>query len=134
MNRHSKDLFDLVDYFFDHATVMKQPEDLKTVPICTRKLRKDGEYVLEFLLPGAESENVRLTVHKRTLTVSHDPGESENDGSEVFTEFQVGKTERSIVLPDDVEADVDSAKLSQGILRVILKVKDEEKARDIPIG
>lgn len=121
------DIFDLVDHLVGHASTMKSPKTMKTVPIMVRKLRMEENFAVEFLLPGAEIENVGLTVHKGVLKVTHEPGEEQNAASEVFTEFQVGKAERSVVLPDDVDVEVESAKLHQGILKVVFGLKKEER-------
>jgi len=81
---------------------------------------EDGTYVIQFALPGVDPKEVALSVKDNILTVkgerkaNHDPA-----GKDYFVrEVVYGVFQRSVMLPEGVDAAQAEAKYANGMLEV----------------
>ncbi len=85
-------------------------------------------------LPGVSREEMELRIDGDFLTVS---GSKERGGEEgeVFRRMErnTGSFERSMRIPAPVDASAASASLSEGVLRVVLPVEEEQRPRRLEI-
>jgi HSP20 family protein len=86
-------------------------------------------------LPGMRKEEIEISLHDGTLTISGERKEERaNDDKNARTERFVGKFRRSISLPTRVDGNKVSATYKDGILTVTLPKADEVKPKQIQVN
>lgn len=86
-------------------------------------------------LPGMRKEEIEISLHDRTLTISGERRkESSNGEGAERSERYVGKFRRSIALPTRVDANKVSATYRDGILTVVLPKAEEAKPKQIRVS
>jgi HSP20 family protein len=86
-------------------------------------------------LPGMRKEDIDISLHDGTLTISGErKGESTNGETAQRTERYVGTFRRSITLPTHVDAGKVGATYEEGILKVILPKAEEAKPKQIKVS
>jgi HSP20 family protein len=93
------------------------------------------KYVLMAELPGMRQEDIKITLHNGTLTLS---GERRVDHEEKTTcthcyERCYGKFERSFNLPSKVKSEDIKANYRDGILEIDIPKSEEVKPREVEI-
>ncbi len=84
-------------------------------------------------LPGMRKEDIEISLHNGTLTISGERKSETSDGAAERTERYVGKFRRSINLPTRVDASKVSATYRDGILTVTLPKAEEAKPKQIQV-
>jgi len=84
-------------------------------------------------LPGMRKEDIEISLHNGTLTISGERKSETSDGAAERTERYVGKFRRSITLPARVDASKVSATYRDGILTVTLPKAEEAKPKQIQV-
>jgi HSP20 family protein len=98
-------------------------------------VRRDGEVVLRFDVPGVEAEKIDVTVDHGTLTVSATREETKTEGEErIVRERHVGTSSRSVRLSDRLDADAIEASHADGVLELRIPVREAAKPRKIEIS
>jgi HSP20 family protein len=98
-------------------------------------VRRDGEFVLRFDVPGFDPEKIDVTVDRGVLTVSATREENRTEGeSPVVRERLYGSFTRRIRLSDNLNADAIEASNHDGVLEVRIPVREEAKPRKIEVG
>ena len=94
------------------------------------------QIVLEAELPGMNREDFELTVENNVLTLRGERRFEKKDETDNYhrVERAYGTFTRSFTLPQTVSGDGASAEYKNGVLRVLLKKREEVKARRIEIG
>ncbi|HZR78292.1 MAG TPA: Hsp20/alpha crystallin family protein [Chthoniobacterales bacterium] len=86
-------------------------------------------------LPGMRKEDIEISLHDGTLTISGERGSSSANGEKSErTERYVGSFRRSISLPVRVDAGKVSATYRDGILTVTLPKAEEAKPKRIEVA
>lgn len=91
-----------------------------------------AQFVVLVELPGIDPETVQVTADDRRLQVS---GERRRPragrGGQIYQQMEIdyGPFERSIALPDDIEAENGSASYEQGLLRIVFPIATRPAAR-----
>ena len=86
-------------------------------------------------LPGMRREDIEISLHDGTLTISGERKRETSNGEKAErTERYIGKFRRSITLPTCVDATKVSATYRDGILTVTLPKAEEAKPKQIPIS
>lgn len=97
-------------------------------------VRRDGEVVLRFDVPGVAPEKIDVTIDQGVLTVSATREETAVDGDEhVVRERYVGSFTRSVRLPDNLDAEHIKASHADGVLELRIPVREEAKPRKITV-
>jgi HSP20 family protein len=97
----------------------------------------EHEYILKAFIPGARSDDIHIQVHGDTLRISGEVKESPEEGKPVrwlIRERQTGHFQRTITLPQPVQANEAQAEFEHGVLTVRLPEAEEARTRTIPIG
>ena len=99
----------------------------------------ENEAVVVAAVPGMRPEDLELTVHQNTVTLSGSIGnvadsEDAKGATWYVHELPHGAYRRSITLPFAVDADNTDATFAHGILRVVLPKAESAKPRKIAIG
>ena len=115
-HHHVEDRFP--GFFDDAADEVAQPV-ASWLPAAEGRL-EDGTYIIQFALPGVDPKEVALSVMDNILTVkgerkaNHDP-----TGKDYFVrEVAYGAFQRSVRLPEGVDAAQAEAKYANGMLEV----------------
>jgi HSP20 family protein len=86
-------------------------------------------------LPGMRKEDIDISLHDGTLTISGERKREINNGETAQrTERYVGTFRRSITLPTRVDAGKVSATYQDGILKVTLPKAEEAKPKQIKVS
>jgi HSP20 family protein len=90
----------------------------------------DGHYVIRAELPGIDPENeVEVTVAHGILTIKANRQAQKVDKH--HSEFRYGVFSRQLVLPAEADADHVRASYDQGILEVVVDLKQKEATDSI---
>lgn len=96
---------------------------------------EDGEaFYISADMPGFQQENIKLRYENRTLTLSGERKQEENNKvryhrSESFS----GRFQRSFSLPTDIDVEKITAELKNGVLTVALPKHEMSKPRQITV-
>ena len=97
--------------------------------------RKEDQFLLQFDVPGVDSESIELTVDNNTLTVKAErqaPVLAEGIES-LVAERPHGVFTRQILLGDNLDTSKIDAQFSDGVLTLSIPVAEEAKPRRIDI-
>jgi len=98
-------------------------------------VRRDGEVVLRFDVPGFDPEKIDVTVDRGVLTVSATREENREEGeSPVVRERLFGSFTRRVRLSDNLDADAIEATNHDGVLEIRIPVREEAKPRKIEVS
>jgi HSP20 family protein len=98
-------------------------------------VRRDGEVVLRFDVPGVDPEKIDVTVDRGVLTISATREETKTEGDEqIVRERYYGSFTRRVRLSDNLDAEQIEASNSNGVLEVHIPVREESKPRKIEVG
>ena len=99
-------------------------------------LYESGDHFVAVIeLPGMRKEDIDISLHDGTLTISGErKGEGNNGETAQRTERYVGTVRRSIALPTRVDANKVSATYQDGILKVTLPKAEEAKPKQIQVS
>ena len=93
--------------------------------------RKENNYLIRIDLPGVDPKDVSVQAEGNVLTISGER-KSEETGGE-YRETFYGKFERSLALPQGVEADKIAARYHNGVLEIRVPLPAQLAGRNIPI-
>ena len=98
----------------------------------------DEQLRLSFELPGVNPDDVNVTVENGVLTVSGEKKFERQTGNEQKGAYRVerryGRFERSLTLPQSVDAEKVTARYDNGVLTLELPKSAESRKRKIEIG
>ena len=98
-------------------------------------VRRDGEVVLRFDVPGVEQDKIDVTVDKGVLTVSATREDEKTEGENpVVRERLFGSFTRRVRLSDNLDAEAIEASHHDGVLEIRIPVREEAKPRKITVG
>ena len=98
-------------------------------------VRRDGEVVLRFDVPGVDQNKIDVTVDKGVLTVSATREEAKAEGENpVVRERLFGSFTRRVRLSDNLDAEAIEASHHDGVLEIRIPVREEAKPRKIAVG
>ncbi|RME08129.1 MAG: Hsp20/alpha crystallin family protein [Anaerolineae bacterium] len=94
----------------------------------------DEDIVVLMDIPGAEQDQINVSLEKNILTVSAFCNPAGPEGySLAFAEYEVGDYERSFRLSDQIDRDKIQAEYKNGVLRLTLPKAAEAKKRKIEV-
>jgi HSP20 family protein len=124
-----------VDRFFDAFFDQSQRTSRRWVPPMDL-VEAEDHFVLKADLPGLREEDVKIEVQDGTLTIAGER-KAENEQREhgwYRIERSFGSFNRSLTLPDGIDADRIEASFSHGVLEVRIPKPEERKPRRIEIS
>jgi HSP20 family protein len=95
----------------------------------------NDNYVIEADVPGLNPDDIEVTVHDNTLTISGEIQQpQEQDGNRrILNERRYGAFRRSITLPNSVDVDKANANYHDGVLTLTLPKSEAAKPRQISV-
>ena len=123
-----RDIDDLFGRFFGHS---EASSSLGNWVPRMETYRKDNEFVLRFDLPGVNPSDVQVHAEGNLLSIS---GERKSEEKrEGYQETFYGKFERTVTLPQGIEADKIAARYEHGVLEIHVPLSAQLAGRKIPI-
>lgn len=110
-------------------------DDERTGTLALNVHETNDAFVVETAVPGINPDDIDITVHDGTLTISGEfhRVEKKEDVRVLLNERITGKFSRSITLPQTVEVDNVEATFDNGILTLTLPKSPEAKPRQIKV-
>lgn len=138
VNRKNSWLPDVFNDFFDTDLM---PKANATAPAINVK-ESEIDYEVEVAAPGMTKEDFNVHLNQDgdlsiKMESKKNNAEEEKKAHYLRREFAYSKFEQTLILPDDVDKEKISAKVSDGVLTVVLpKIRKEEKnvVRQIVVG
>jgi HSP20 family protein len=96
--------------------------------------RDDDKFVIEFDLPGIDSDSIDLDVENHVVTVKAERAGRDEDREMLAAERPRGIFSRQLVLGDNLDTDSISASYDAGVLRLQVPVAEQAKPRKIMIS
>lgn len=95
----------------------------------------EDNYFVETDLPGINPDDIDVTLHENTLTITAEVHRAEDKDGEhrIVSERRYGRFQRSIRLPDAVDADNVEANFDNGVLTLTLAKSEASKPRQISV-
>lgn len=103
-------------------------------------VREDADhFYVDAELPGFKKEDVDITLENQTLTITAERSESKEQGKEkkgdfLLNERRYSRFQRMFTLPPTVDERNVDAKLSDGVLHIVLNKREESKPRKINVA
>ena len=96
-------------------------------------IEKSDKFELELAIPGLHKENIQVHLEKDQIQIKAENKEESvmEDGKFTRREFNYSQFSRNFILPKSVDKNSIDAKYENGILRVILNKREEEKEQGI---
>lgn len=93
----------------------------------------DEDVVVDMAIPGANPDDINISVTGDTVTVSGEIKRQEPRGQAYLQEIWEGRFQRSFTLPTQVDANGADASFHNGILRLRLPKSEATKPRKIQV-
>jgi HSP20 family protein len=94
----------------------------------------DTGYEISFSMPGFKKEQIHVSLNNKTLTIRGEHGEEqERKGEYLYREIAYGTFERSLYLPENVDAEKVNANYTEGILNISIAKLKEAMPREIDV-
>lgn len=96
--------------------------------------RRNGDFVVNFDLPGVDPATIDLTVEKNVLTVSAERNFGRSEGDEVIvSERPQGRFSRQLFLGESLDTDRIQASYEHGVLTLHIPVAEKAKPRKVEV-
>lgn len=96
---------------------------------------KNGVYTLRFDLPGVDPSKMDLTVENNVLTVTAESPEEDDEGATwLLRERPSGQHRREVRLGEHLDASAVDANFDNGVLTVIIPMREEAKPHKVAIS
>ena len=97
-------------------------------------VRRDGDVLLRFDVPGIDPESIEVTVDRGVLSVSVKRAEERAENDKFFVrERTMGTFTRRLYLSKNLNADAVEAAYSNGVLEVRIPVLEQAKPRKVEV-
>src|SRR5437868_6329878 len=96
--------------------------------------RHGDHFIVQFDIPGVDSESIELTVEQNVLTVRADRNRSIGEGDEVIvSERPFGSFTRQLFLGETLDTEHIEAHYDAGVLTLTLRVAEQAKPRRVSV-
>jgi len=131
LTRLHDEMDDLFHNFFGLGTPFTKQEVWPAIDIS----ENENEIVLNAEVPGCKAEDIDISVHGNTLTLSGEKKHEEEKEEKgcYHMERSYGSFRRDLTLPSDVDAEKVDASCKNGVLKVKLPKAERAKAKKIKI-
>lgn len=95
----------------------------------------DNDYLIKLELPEVSREDVKISLHDQTLTITGERKIENEDKREGYhrVERSYGQFYRSFTLPPNVNTEAINAQFKEGVLRLTLPKREEAKPKQIEV-
>lgn len=103
-------------------------------PAVMNAWREEGQFIVEFDLPGVDPDSLDLDVERNVLTVRAERPDLDREREVVAAERPRGVFSRQLFLGDTLESDRIEASYHDGVLRLTIPIAEKAKPRRIEIS
>ena len=122
------DTFDnIIDQFFNDLSYDPRFSLMNTNNVSNYYNENEKEYYLTMDVPGMSKDDIEVAFDSNRLKIS---GQRKSDK---YNSYEYGKMERTFSVPSNVEADKISAKIDNGVLKVLLPKAKSSLGRKISV-
>ena len=122
------DTFDnIIDQFFNDLSFDPRFSLMNTNNVSNYYNENEKEYYLTMDVPGMSKNDIEVTFDSNRLKIS---GQRKSDK---YDSYEYGKMERTFSVPTNVETDKISAKIDNGVLKVLLPKAKSSLGRKISV-
>ena len=122
------DTFDnIIDQFFNDLSFDPRFSLMNTNNVSNYYNENEKEYYLTMDVPGMSKDDIEVTFDSNRLKIS---GQRKSDK---YDSYEYGKMERTFIVPSNVETDKISAKIDNGVLKVMLPKAKSSLGRKISV-
>lgn len=122
------DTFDnIIDQFFNDLSYDPRFSLMNTNNVSNYYNENEKEYYLTMDVPGMSKDDIEVTFDSNRLKIS---GQRKSDK---YDSYEYGKMERTLSVPSNVETDKISAKIDNGVLKVLLPKAKSSLGRKISV-
>jgi HSP20 family protein len=122
------DTFDnIIDQFFNDLSYDPRFSLMNTNNVSNYYNENEKEYYLTMDVPGMSKDDIEVTFDSNRLKIS---GQRKSDK---YDSYKYGKMERTFNVPSNVETDKISAKIDNGVLKVLLPKAKSSLGRKISV-
>ena len=122
------DTFDnIIDQFFNDLSFDPRFSLMNTNNVSNYYNENEKEYYLTMDVPGMSKDDIEVTFDSNRLKIS---GQRKSDK---YDSYKYGKMERTFNVPSNVETDKISAKIDNGVLKVLLPKAKSSLGRKISV-
>lgn len=132
--RPMSNMLSLFDDFFNRVFEEETPEDnIRSMALDI--IEHEKQYELLANLPGFKRENVKISIHDNQLMIEATLSENkeEKKGTVYRCERYSGSYRRSLLLPENAEESKISARMEDGVLRLIIPKREPTPKKEIVI-
>ncbi|HPN40313.1 MAG TPA: HSP20 family small heat-shock protein [Candidatus Cloacimonadota bacterium] len=132
--RPMSNMLSLFDEFFNRA-FDEESNDENFRAMAMDIVEHDKEYEILANLPGFKKENVKISIHDNQLLVEAtcDQKKEEKQGTMYRCERYSGSYRRNLLLPENADFGKISAKMEDGVLRLLIPKKEPSPQKEIVI-
>ena len=115
------------------GTFSRSPAPLSRWNAAVDVYQDKDQFTVVVELPGLKKEEIEISLHDDTLTISGERKREESSEQEFLTERSYGKFQRSLTLPSAVDAEAVKANYRNGLLQVVLPKAEQTKPKQIEV-
>jgi HSP20 family protein len=115
------------------GTFSRSPAPLSRWNAAVDVYQDKDQFTVVVELPGLKKEEIEISLHDDTLTISGERKREESSEQEFLTERSYGKFQRSLTLPGAVDAEAVKANDKNGLLQVVLPKAEQTKPKQIEV-
>ncbi|HNZ07049.1 MAG TPA: HSP20 family small heat-shock protein [Candidatus Cloacimonadota bacterium] len=132
--RPMSNMLSLFDEFFNRA-FDEESNDENFRAMAMDIVEHDKEYEILANLPGFKKDNVKISIHDNQLLVEAtcDQKKEDRQGTMYRCERYSGSYRRNLLLPENADFNKISAKMEDGILRLVIPKKEPSPQKEIVI-
>ncbi|MCU4138567.1 MAG: Small heat shock protein IbpA [Thermodesulfobacteria bacterium] len=121
--------------FFGKSLLSEKWESIEWIPAVDVS-ETDNEIIVKVDVPGVKPEDMEISLSDNVLIIKGEKKKEEEEKKENFYRMEryYGSFMRSIQLPCEIEEDKISATYKNGVLKIVLPKKPEEKKKVIKIN
>lgn len=119
----------LEDFFSGDVNPLTKSR-LASVPM-VNVFENDDEFRIELAAPGLKKEDIKISLENDIITISAEKEDNISKENEVCTkqEYSYMNFTRSFTLPETADVEKIKAKSEDGILKITISKKEEEKVK-----
>ena len=117
------------------AATRKEPQEQTEGSLTVDVYRDEGDIVIQSTIAGATSADIDISILNDMVTIkgSRQPDAKVRNNNYYYQELYWGPFSRSIILPEEVDADGAKASMKNGILTIRLPTLEKSKTKKLKI-
>lgn len=128
-------MISLFDEFFNRAFEEESNDDANFRAMAMDIMEHEKEYEILANLPGFKKDNVKISIHDNQLLIEAnvESKSEEQEGTMYRCERYCGNYRRNLLLPDNADHAKISAKMEDGVLRLVIPKREATPQKEIVI-